>query len=134
MNERLDDGGGWRHCLVAVHRRAGALAGVLLVSTPVNWQIDYVIVHPDHRGEGIAAALVNETLNQALARKVPYVMLTSREGLRPLYEEACGFTVVGSGPGRDAPGVSPRDPELNAPGSRSGNPLPCAAPLLVSQS
>ena len=26
---------------------------------------------------------------------MPYVMLTSREGLRPLYEGACRFTVVG---------------------------------------
>jgi hypothetical protein len=39
--------------------------------------------------------LVNETLNQALAMKVPYVMLTSREGLRRLYEKTCGFAVVG---------------------------------------
>ena len=29
---------------------------------------------------------------------MPYVMLTSREGLRPLYESACGFTVVASKP------------------------------------
>ncbi len=78
--------------------RGRDLAGFLLVSAPVNWQIDYVVVHPDRRGEGIAAALVNETVNQALARKVPYVMLTSREGLRSLYEGACGFTAVGSRP------------------------------------
>lgn len=85
---------------VAVDRRDGELAGALLVSTPLNWQIDYVVVRPDRRHEGIAAALVNETLNQAWSRKVPYVMLTSREGLRPLYEGACGFRVVG---GTDIP-------------------------------
>jgi len=81
---------------VAVHRRGEELAGFLFVSTPLNWQIDYVTVREDLRGQGIAAALVNETLNQALTRKVPYVMLTSREGLRPLYEGTCGFSVVGS--------------------------------------
>ncbi len=83
---------------VAVHGRGRDLAGFVLVSTPLNWQIDYVAVHPTRRHQGIAAALVSETVNQALVRKVPYIMLTSREGLRPLYE-ACGFTVVGrSGP------------------------------------
>lgn len=80
---------------VAVHRRDGALAGCLLVSTAVNWQIDYVVVRSDMRHQGISAALVDETLNQALARGVPYVMLTSRESLRPLYECRCGFRVVG---------------------------------------
>jgi ribosomal protein S18 acetylase RimI-like enzyme len=79
---------------VATHHRQGELAGFLLVSAPVNWQVDYVVVRPEYRGQGIAAALVNATINEALARKVPYVMLTSREGLRPLYESACGFTVV----------------------------------------
>src|SRR3954451_23714395 len=83
---------------VAVHRRQGEVVGALLVSAPVNWQVDYVVVRPDWRGKGIAEALVHETLNQAAARKVPYVMLTSREGLRPLYEGACGFTVVGEKP------------------------------------
>jgi GNAT superfamily N-acetyltransferase len=79
---------------VAVHRDAdGALAGLLLVTAPVNWQIDYVVVRPDMRGAGVGKALVVATLNQAFARRVPYVMLTSREGLRPLYE-SCGFTVV----------------------------------------
>lgn len=81
---------------VAVHYRDGDLAGFLLVSAPVNWQVDYVVVRPEFRGEGIALSLVNATVNQALARKVPYVMLTSREGLRPLYESACGFAVVAS--------------------------------------
>jgi GNAT superfamily N-acetyltransferase len=73
----------------------GAVTGLLLVSTPLNWQIDYVVVRPDARRQGLAAALVNATLNHALAAGVPYVMLTSREGLRPLYEGECGFTVVG---------------------------------------
>jgi ribosomal protein S18 acetylase RimI-like enzyme len=83
---------------VAVHYRDGEVAGFLLVSAPVNWQVDYVVVRPEYRGEGIALSLVNATVNQALTRKVPYVMLTSREGLRPLYETACGFTVVASKP------------------------------------
>jgi ribosomal protein S18 acetylase RimI-like enzyme len=83
---------------VAVHHRDGEVVGFLLVSAPVNWQIDYVVVRPEYRGRGIAEALVNATVNQALVRKVPYVMLTSREGLRPLYESACGFTVVAAKP------------------------------------
>ena len=83
---------------VAVHYRDGEVAGFLLVSAPVNWQVDYVVVRPEYRGEGIALSLLNATINQALTRKVPYVMLTSREGLRPLYETACGFTVVASKP------------------------------------
>lgn len=81
---------------VALHRRGDVLAGFLLVTTPLNWQIDYVTVRDDMRHQGIAAALVNETVNQALARHVPYIMLTSREGLRPLYQGQCGFTVVGN--------------------------------------
>jgi ribosomal protein S18 acetylase RimI-like enzyme len=73
----------------------GAVAGFLLVSAPINWQIDYVVVRPECRGRGIATALINATLNEALARRVPYVMLTSRESLRSLYER-CGFSVVGA--------------------------------------
>src|SRR5690349_2225945 len=79
---------------VAVHRDANGTAdGFLLVNAPVNWQIDYVVVRPDCRGQGIAAALVIETLNQAHHRGVPYVMLTSKPGLRGFYE-SCGFAVV----------------------------------------
>ena len=80
---------------VAVHRDAqGEADGFLLVNAPVNWQIDYVVVRPDARGRGIAAALVAEALNQAHRRGVPYVTLTSKPALRPLYE-SCGFQVVG---------------------------------------
>ncbi len=78
------------------HGLGHGLGGSLLVSTPHNWQIDYVVVREELRGRGIAEALVNEALNQALDRKAPYVMLTSRAGLRRFYEEACGFSVVGS--------------------------------------
>ena len=79
---------------VALHRSAdGTADGFLLITCPVNWQIDYVVVHPNSRGQGIAQALVVETLNRAFERKAPYVMLTSRESLRPMYE-SCGFTVV----------------------------------------
>jgi GNAT superfamily N-acetyltransferase len=79
---------------VAVHRGAdGCADGFLLVNAPINWQIDYVVVGPEARGQGIASALVTETANQALLRGVPYVMLTSKESLRPLYE-ACGFVPV----------------------------------------
>jgi len=82
---------------VTVHRDDGGRAdGFLLVTAPINWQIDYVVVHPESRGRGIAPALVTETVNQAYHRGVPYVMLTSRESLRPLYE-ACGFRVVCGG-------------------------------------
>jgi ribosomal protein S18 acetylase RimI-like enzyme len=79
---------------VAVYRGPGGVPlGFLLVSAPINWQIDYVVVHPDARGRGVAAGLVRAALNEAFRRKVPYVMLTSRESLRPLYE-GCGFAVV----------------------------------------
>lgn len=80
---------------VAVHRAAdGSADGFLLVNAPVNWQIDYVVVRAESRGQGIAGALVTETVNQAFLRGVPYVMLTSRASLRPLYE-GCGFVAVG---------------------------------------
>ena len=83
---------------VAVHRDdAGDVDGFLLVNTPVNWQIDYVVVRPGCRGRGIAGALVSETLDQAYRRGVPLVMLTSKPALRPLYE-SCGFQVVGQKP------------------------------------
>lgn len=79
---------------VAVHRNAeGTANGFLLVNAPINWQIDYVVVCPEARGQGIASVLVTETTNQAFLRGVPYVMLTSKESLRPLYEGS-GFTVV----------------------------------------
>ena len=78
-----------------VYRQGDTVGGLLLVSAPVNWQIDYVVVCKEMRGRGIATSLVNETLNQALARKVPYVMLTSKASLRPLYEGQGGFTVLG---------------------------------------
>jgi GNAT superfamily N-acetyltransferase len=79
---------------VAVHRDVdGNADGFLLVNAPINWQIDYVVVAAESRGQGIASALVIETANQALLRGVPYVMLTSKESLRPLYE-SCGFIPV----------------------------------------
>jgi ribosomal protein S18 acetylase RimI-like enzyme len=71
------------------------LKGLLLVTTPINWQIDYVVVHPQARRQGVAAALVKTTLNHAFRQKIPYVMLTSVASLRPLYEGECGFKVVG---------------------------------------
>jgi GNAT superfamily N-acetyltransferase len=79
---------------VAVHRdESGDADGFLLVNTPVNWQIDYVVVRPEARGRGIAAALVAEALDQAFRRGAPFVTLTSKPALRPLYE-ACGFVVA----------------------------------------
>jgi GNAT superfamily N-acetyltransferase len=79
---------------VAVHRDVdGTADGFLLVNTPINWQIDYVVVSPEAHGRGIASALVTETANQAYLRKAPYVMLTSGERLRPVYE-GCGFVPV----------------------------------------
>lgn len=79
---------------VALHRDPeGQIDGFLFVSTPINWQIDYVVVRPKSRGQGIASALVTTAVNRAYLHKAPYVMLTSKESLRPLYE-ACGFEVV----------------------------------------
>jgi len=79
---------------VAVHRDADGLGdGFVIVNSPVNWQIDYVVVRPEARGQGIAKALVIATLNQAYLHRVPYVMLTSKESLRPLYE-SCGFDTI----------------------------------------
>jgi GNAT superfamily N-acetyltransferase len=79
---------------VCVHRDTdGALDGCLLVSAPVNWQIDYVVVRPDSRGQGIASKLVKAALAHATVHKPPYVMLTSKESLRPLYE-GCGFRAI----------------------------------------
>lgn len=87
----------WRTAAyVALHRdAAGSVDGLCIVSAPVNWQIDYVVVRPDARGQGIAAALVRAAVGHAARLGVPYVMLTSRASLRPLYE-SCGFQVVAS--------------------------------------
>ncbi len=83
---------GVRH--LCVHRdAAGAVDGLLLLTTPVNWQIDYVVVAPSARGQGVGTALVVAALNAAFRDGAPYVMLTSKASLRPLYE-ACGFEVV----------------------------------------
>jgi ribosomal protein S18 acetylase RimI-like enzyme len=85
----------WRcTSFVALHRNeGGSLDGFLLVSAPVNWQIDYVVVHPDSRGKGIASKLVRHTVAEAARRAVPYIMLTSKASLRSMYE-GCGFRVV----------------------------------------
>lgn len=85
----------WRTAsLVVAHRDAeGAVDGFLIVTSPVNWQIDYVVVRPDARGQGVAGALIRAAMARAKANGVPYVMLTSKASLRPLYE-ACGFEVV----------------------------------------
>jgi GNAT superfamily N-acetyltransferase len=97
----------WPHVrFVGVHRDERGIGGMLLVATPINWQIDYVVVAEDRRGQGIATSLVNETVNQALARQVPYVMLTSRERLRPLYAGQCGFVPVSSSADREATGTN----------------------------
>lgn len=85
----------WR-CVsyVALHRNAAGVAdGFLLVSAPVNWQIDYVVVHPDARGRGVASKLIERTIAEAGSRGTPYVMLTSKASLRDMYE-GCGFRVV----------------------------------------
>jgi len=83
---------------VAIHRdAAGAANGFLLVSAPVNWQIDYVVVRPDSRGQGIASKLVRTALAHADKLQPPYVMLTSKESLRTLYE-GCGFFAISPSP------------------------------------
>jgi len=79
---------------VCLHRDGeGNADGYLLVSAPVNWQIDYVVVRPDSRGQGIAGTLVKAALGRAYLHGAPYVMLTSKESLRPLYE-GCGFSAI----------------------------------------
>jgi GNAT superfamily N-acetyltransferase len=102
-----------RHVAMIQDPSTAMIKGMLLVTSPVNWQIDYVVVHPDARRQGIAAALVKQTVNEAYRRGVPYVMLTSKESLRPLYEGECGLTVVGR---RELPAATP---ERSAPVSRS---------------
>ena len=54
-------------------------------------------MHPaaDLAADQPISALVHTALNQAYLHKTPYVMLTSKETLRPLYE-SCGFEVVRS--------------------------------------
>jgi len=84
-----------RHVTLLRDRPVGQIKGLLLVTSPINWQIDYVVVHPEARRQGVAVALVRTALNEAYRRGVPYVMLTSVESLRPLYEGECGLTVVG---------------------------------------
>ncbi len=82
---------------VCLHRDSdGAADGFLLVSAPVNWQIDYVVVRPDSRGQGIAGKIVKAALSQAYLHSAPYVMLTCKESLRGLYE-SCGFSVITAG-------------------------------------
>lgn len=79
---------------VALHRDTlQAVDGLLLITASVNWQIDYVVVRPECRGQGVAKALLLTTLNHAFLKRVPYVMLTTRPSLRPFYE-SCGFQVV----------------------------------------
>jgi GNAT superfamily N-acetyltransferase len=91
---------------VALHRGPdGVPDGLLLVSAPVNWQVDYVVVGPSARGQGLATALLTTVTNEAFRRNVPYVMLTSKPELRPLYE-GCGFEVIPCGQ-RPAVGLSP---------------------------
>jgi predicted GNAT family N-acyltransferase len=41
----------------------------------------------------VGTTLVKAALSQAYLHRAPYVMLTSKESLRPLYE-GCGFRVV----------------------------------------
>jgi GNAT superfamily N-acetyltransferase len=83
---------------IAVDRDAdGNLQGFLLVTCPINWQIDYVVVRPECRGRGVATRLVKTALHHAYLHKAPYAMLTSKESLRPLYE-SCGFSVVNDQP------------------------------------
>lgn len=83
-----------RYVAVSRDPQSGQVWGFLLVTAAINWQIDYVTVVPEARGKKLATSLVKATLNEAFKRKVPYVMLTSREGLRSLYEKECGFSVV----------------------------------------
>ena len=83
-----------RHVAMIQDPANAMIKGMLLVSAPVNWQIDYVVVRPEARGKGAAAAMLRAAVTTAAAQNVPYIMLTSKESLRPLYESV-GFRVVG---------------------------------------
>ncbi len=65
----------------------------LLVTENLNWQIDYVTVCQERRKKGVAQAMLNTCLNQAYINNIPYVMLSSKEELIPLYESV-GFKQI----------------------------------------
>src|SRR5215813_7167446 len=50
---------------IALYRTGESVDGLLLISAFTNWQIDYVVVRPEARRRGIAAAVVNAALNYA---------------------------------------------------------------------
>ena len=74
----------------SIATRTATPTGSCSSPSPVNWQIDYVVVKPDSRGQGIATQLVRTALHHAYLHRTPYVMLTSKESLRPLYAEPAG--------------------------------------------
>ena len=94
----------WRTAsFVALHRDdVHDVDGLLLITSAINWQLDYVVVRPDARGQGIAQQLVIAALNRAAVLNIPYVMLSSKESLRGLYER-CGFMAIPTESSRHTP-------------------------------
>lgn len=90
----------WPHVrYVAFVEEDGQIISCAFASTPMNWQIDYVVTRPDKRGMNLARAVTNTITNEARKRKVPYVMLTSRPELVHLYAHQCTYTIVGDDQG-----------------------------------
>ena len=73
---------------VVMHRDpTGAVDGFLLVSELVNWQLDYVVVRDDARGQGIASALVCGALDEACRRTRDNVKAVSQALARRLLSD-----------------------------------------------
>lgn len=87
----------WPHVrYVALIEEKDSVVSFAFASTPLNWQVDYVTTRVDKRGQNMAASVVNEITNQALKRKVPYLMLTSIPELKALYCHDCRYTIIGN--------------------------------------
>lgn len=72
--------------------------GFIVVRTAgTDWEIENVVVHPQHRGRGLGLALVSAVIAQARAAAIQSVVLevrTSNAAARALYARA-GFAQVG---------------------------------------
>ncbi|MGC2109367.1 MAG: ribosomal protein S18-alanine N-acetyltransferase [Candidatus Korobacteraceae bacterium] len=90
-----------RVALVAVNEIDDALLGFLIARCVLQqWEIENVVVAPEHRRGGIGGKLVGELLNRARQAGVEAVDLEVRESnlaARQLYEKL-GFNAVGRRP------------------------------------
>lgn len=62
-----------------------------------EWQIRYMAVREDCRGQGVGGEVLSGLLDRARARGVERVVLNAREGAAGFYQKR-GFGVVGEGP------------------------------------